>query len=556
MTSSRSHADRRRWVNAGVGALTSAAIVLTAAIGFSWTAQSPEAQAQSQSSQTADTTGTDGGAEQAPSVTDTPIPVGAEQSPSAPSATTGASEPIENVVLILADDLDWGLFNQVPRLAALPDRGMTFTNHTVIDSLCCPSRVSILRGQYIHNHKVISNIEATGGGWPTFRRLGEHRDCLPVWLDNAGSTTAMFGKYMNEYPDPGRPDYVPPGWDEWAVPTSRGDSYTGFDYGLNENGVVKQYGDSPYEFLNDVLNRKAQSFIRKAPDGFFMQFSTYSPHKPYATAPRHRNKHTITKVPRTPAYNAIGINEPAWMKQFYPLSEKRLRKIDKVWAERARSAESFADTVDTVLNTLAATGKDKNTLVVITSDNGYHMGEYRLPKGKRLPYDADTVVPLIMIGPGITPGSRVDDMTSSIDFAPTFTELLGATAPAWVDGRSMTHFIRTGEAPENWRTGALSESLGASTPKDPDWQRFNPPRYDALRTKEWLYVQYADGSKTLYNRQSDPYSLNNVYDSTDPLIVSQLQAQTEQLRVCAGESCRVADSRPILSAPDEPVAGP
>ncbi|MDP4804753.1 MAG: sulfatase [Candidatus Nanopelagicales bacterium] len=540
--------DRRRRLNAGIGALTSLSIVAAAVVGFSWTAQTPEAQARS----SVEDVGTPAPQTPFPVATDAP----SSSSTADPSATESpaVNSQINNVVLILADDLDWGLFGQVPRLAAFRERGMTFTNHTVIDSLCCPSRVSILRGQYIHNHKVISNIEATGGGWPTFRRLGEHRDCLPVWLDNAGSTTAMFGKYMNEYPDPGKADYVPPGWDEWAVPTSRGDSYSGYDYGLNENGTVKQYGDNPYDFLNDVLNRKAQSFLRKAPDGFFMQFSTYSPHKPFATAQRHRGKHAFTRVPRTPAYNAIGINEPAWMNEFFLLPEERLRKIDKVWSERARSAETFADTVDTVLNTLRATGRDKNTLVVISSDNGYHMGEYRLPKGKRLPYDADTVVPLIMIGPGITPGSEVDDMTSSIDFAPTITELLGANSPSWVDGRSLTNFITAGKAPENWRTGALSESLGISTTRDPDWQRFNPPRYDALRTKEWLYVQYADGSKTLYNRLSDPYSLNNVIDTTDPLIVSQLKAQTDQLRVCAGPSCKVADSREILTPSDESIA--
>lgn len=551
MTSLQSPQDRRRWINAGVGIATSLAIVVGTAIGFSVTTSTPQARA----SESGEPAPTEASQAALPLVSETPIPLAPGDQPSAPQAqSSGSIEDIKNVVFVLADDLDWGLFNQVPRLAALPARGMTFTNHTVIDSLCCPSRVSILRGQYIHNHKVISNIEATGGGWPTFRRLGEHRDCLPVWLNDAGSTTGMLGKYMNEYPDLNRPEYVPPGWDEWAVPTSRGDSYTGYDYGLNENGVVKQYGDNPYDFLNDVLNRKAQSFIRKSPDGFFLQFSTYSPHKPFATAQRHRAKHTFTRIPRTPAYNAIGINEPAWMKQFFPLSEKRLRNLDKVWSDRARSAETVADTVDTVFNTLAATGRAKDTLVVISSDNGYHMGEYRLPKGKRLPYDADTVVPLIMIGPGITPGTRIDDMTSSIDFAPTFTDLLGARAPSWIDGRSLVPFISNGKAPSNWRTGALSESLGISTPDDPDWQRFNPPRYDALRTKEWLYVQYADGSRTLHNRLSDPYSLNNVIDSTDPVIVAQLRAQTNELRVCAGANCRVADARPLLEVPDESIA--
>ncbi len=76
---------------------------------------------------------------------------------------------VRNVVFVLADDLDWELFTQVPRLAALQDEGMTFTNSTVTDSLCCPSRTSILRGQYIHNHRVVSNMSFSGGGWPTFQ---------------------------------------------------------------------------------------------------------------------------------------------------------------------------------------------------------------------------------------------------------------------------------------------------------------------------------------------------------------------------------------------------
>ena len=146
-----------------------------------------------------------------------------------PTVDQVASPAFRNVVMILADDLDWKLFDQIPRLQALKERGMTFTNHTVVDSLCCPSRVTIMRGQYIHNHEVVSNIEATGGGWPTFQRLDADEDCLPVWLNDAGVTTALYGKYLNEYPT--RPDgirYVPPGWDEWAVPISRGDSYSGY----------------------------------------------------------------------------------------------------------------------------------------------------------------------------------------------------------------------------------------------------------------------------------------------------------------------------------------
>lgn len=462
-----------------------------------------------------------------------------------------ADDPIEstepptfrNVVMVLADDLDWKLFDQIPRLAALKDRGITFTNHTVVDSLCCPSRVTILRSQYIHNHKVISNIEATGGGWPTFKRLGEHKDNLPVWLSSAGVTTALFGKYLNEYPTrPGGIRYVPPGWDEWGVPISRGDSYSGYNYTMNHNGELVRYGTKPEDFLNDVLNNNARDFIAETNEPFFLYLSTYTPHKPFATAPRHLGTHIGTVAPRTPAYNSIGENEPAWLARFPRLSDWKLARLDKTWRKRAQSAETVADSVEAVLTELEATGKDKDTLVVVTTDNGYHVGKYRMPKGKRTPYATDTVVPLIAIGPGIPAGVEVDAMTSTIDLAPTFTEILRGRAPDWIDGRSLVPFLAAGKAPDNWRNAALSESIGETNKSDPDYLPFIPPPFSALRTPRWMYVEYDDGSRALYDQLTDPYELRNVVDSVDPTFVAELSAQLAQLERCAGPSCREADA--------------
>lgn len=451
-----------------------------------------------------------------------------------------------NVVMVLADDLDWKLFDQIPRLRALKDRGMTFTNHTVVDSLCCPSRVTIMRGQYIHNHEVISNIEATGGGWPTFQRLGEDEDCLPVWLDNAGVTTALYGKYLNEYPTrPGGIRYVPPGWDEWAVPISRGDSYSGYSYTLNDNGDLVRYGTRPEDFLNDVLNNKAQDFIARTEEPFFLYLSNYTPHKPFATAPRHLAAHSGTVAPRTPAYNTYGQNEPEWLAEFPRLSDWKLSELDQVWRKRARSAETVADSVDAVLAELERTGKDDETLVVITSDNGYHVGEYRMPKGKRTPYAADTVVPMIAIGPGIPAGVEVQEMTSTIDLAPTFTEVLGGQTPEWVDGRSLVPFLAAGVPPDSWRNAALSESIGETDKSDPDYLPYIPPPFSALRTPRWLYVEYDDGSSALYDRLTDPYELRNIVEemrASDPAFVASLSAQLAQLDACAGPSCRAADA--------------
>lgn len=478
--------------------------------------------------------------------------------------SAAAAEPpaFRNVVLVLADDLDWKLFDQIPRLAALKDKGMTFTNHTVVDSLCCPSRVTILRSQYIHNHRVISNIEATGGGWPTFQRLDEHKDNLPVWLSRAGVTTALYGKYLNEYPTrPRGIRYVPPGWDEWAVPISRGDSYSGYSYTLNDNGELVHYGTRPEDFLIDVLNNKARDFISSTDEPFFLYLSTYTPHKPFATAMRHVGAHRKLTAPRTPAFNSFGVNEPAWLAKFPQLTDWKISTLDRVWQRRAESAETVADSVDAVLAELAATGKDKDTLVIVTTDNGYHVGEYRMPKGKRTPYATDTVVPMIAIGPGIPAGVEVDAMTSTIDLAPTFTEVLGGRAPNWIDGRSLVPFLAAGRAPDDWRNAALSESIGETDESDPDFLPFIPPPFSALRTPRWMYVEYDDGSTALYDQVTDPYELRNIIDQVDPAFVAQLSSQLAQLERCAGPSCRQADAMtitdplPAESPPAEPMPG-
>ncbi len=464
----------------------------------------------------------------------------------ATATTTDAAEAlagVQNVVLILADDLDWALFDQIPRLAALKERGATFTNQTVTDSLCCPSRTSIMRSQFLHNHRVISNALSSGGGWPTFRNLGEHTDCLPVWLQSAGVQTGMFGKYLNEYPErPRAARYVPPGWTQWGVPTSRGDSYTGYDYTLNVDGELVRYGSKPKDFLNDVITGRAVDFIEGASAPFFLQLSTYNPHSPAPVAVRNKTSHPATAAPRSPNYNAIGTNEPSWISQFPTMPIWRQEHLDRVWRQRAQSAESVADSVDAVLASLEATGKADSTLVIVTSDNGYHAGAHRLSKGKRTAYREDTVVPMIVIGPGVTPGTTVDAMTSTIDLAPTITSLLGATAPAWVDGRSLIEILATGQVPATWRTATISESMGTSQPGDPDYQVEAPPPFTALRTSDWLFVVYTGGERELYDLRADPFELNNIADTADPQLVAALYSQLIAMGECSGETCRTADT--------------
>jgi N-acetylglucosamine-6-sulfatase len=534
---------RRRAITAATATLTALAIVAGFVVLTGVTSTPSQASTGSVDALPSASASIEVGPE--PSVSATPAaPATATASPT--GAPTGSVADIKNVVLILADDLDWALFDRIPRLAALKAEGMTFANSTVTDSLCCPSRTSILRSQYIHNHRVVSNIVETGGGWPTFKALGEQKDCLPVWLKSAGVTTGLFGKYLNDYTMSTNAKHgIPPGWDQFAVPVSHAESYSGYDYTLNDNGTQRSYGSRPKDFLNDVITKKATDFIRTSPDGFFLELASFSPHRPAPVATRNKGTHLGEVAPRFPNYNVYGTNEPTWMRKLRTLDPQTQGMLDAQWRQRAQSAESIADSVDAVRAELAATGRSANTLIIVTSDNGYHAGAHRMRGGKRTAFREDTVVPMVVIGPGVAPGSRVDAMTSTVDLAPTITDLLGAQSPAWIDGRSLTGILGSGQVPTDWRTAALSESMGQSAPKDPDYQADAPPNFSALRTPQWLFVVYRSGERELYDLANDPYELNNIASTADAGLVAGLYSQLQALRSCVGPTCRTADSIPI-----------
>src|SRR5438105_2581623 len=142
-----------------------------------------------------------------------------------------------NIVLVLADDLDSSLVQYMPKLRELVQApGLTFTNYYVSSALCCPSRVSLLRGQLPHNTTVLTNED----GFAKFHQLGLESSTVATWLQSAGYRTALMGKYLNGYLEArgtGLFEFVPPGWSEWDV---AGDGFREVDYTMNHNGVLRQ----------------------------------------------------------------------------------------------------------------------------------------------------------------------------------------------------------------------------------------------------------------------------------------------------------------------------
>ena len=130
-------------------------------------------------------------------------------------ARQGDNSEQPNIILILTDDLDLRAMEHLPNVAELlAAQGTTFTNYFVTTPGCCPSRASILRGQHTHNHQVLRS-SGPFGGFDRFQEFDLGESTVATWLQDAGYTTGLIGKYLNGYPNEADPTYVPPGWDEW-----------------------------------------------------------------------------------------------------------------------------------------------------------------------------------------------------------------------------------------------------------------------------------------------------------------------------------------------------
>jgi len=443
-----------------------------------------------------------------------------------------------NIIFVLTDDLDAASISKVPSLQAyMTDEGITFENAFVTYSLCCPSRATILTGQYPHNHLIRSNGPPIGG-FETFRELGRERSTLATWLDDAGYETALFGKYLNGYGNHGG-DHVPAGWDEWygVVGATQ----------VNQNGQLVTYEGDTY--LDDALSGLAQDFVRRqerkdAP--FFIYLSVHAPHAPAKPALRHEELYEDLRAPRTPSFDEGDVSDkPRWVRKL-TLSSGEKRRIDGLYRKRLRTMAGVGETLGGLLRTLEQTGKLDNTYIVLTSDNGFHMGQHRLGLGKQTAYEEDIRVPLIIRGPGVPVEVSSDEMVLNNDFAPTFADLAGLPPPASVDGRSFASLLDTRQDndPASWRT-AFEVRNWDNKKDETSYRAVTPvPPYRAVRTQRYLYVQYESGEHELYDLGKDPYELRNLYDSADPDLIADLDSRLDALGDCAGEGCRAAENVP------------
>lgn len=464
------------------------------------------------------------------------VPAGAQVTVPVPVATPpAATRP--NIVFVLTDDLSWDLVRRMPAVRQLQRDGVTFSRYIVSDSLCCPSRASILTGRLPHNTHVETNVPPLGG-YQQFLAAGNQASTFATALRASGYRTALMGKVLNGYLASQDPPLA--GFSDWAAVSN---GYRQYGYLLNHNGTPVGYGYEPESFHNAVLTRDAEALIadsaaRRAP--FMLEVSSFTPHAPFVAAPGDEDSFPFLRVRRSGAFAKPNRDAPSWLSGRPPLTRAQQRRMDRVVRRRASAVQAVDRMVAALRARLVAAGIAGNTYFVFTSDNGFHTGEHRLLAGKQTAFDSDVRVPLIVAGPGIPPGTTTDVLAQNTDLRPTFEAMAGAPVSADVDGVSLLPWLQIPDL-LGGRGAAIVEHV-QTVPRpatDPDAQTRragNPPDYVALRLPDATYVEYVTGEREYYDLLNDPHQRFNVFDELSLRRQDELGQRLAALRACVGAS--------------------
>jgi len=417
-------------------------------------------------------------------------------------ALVPAKQP--NVLFIAIDDLnDWvGCLGghpqaQTPNMDRLAARGTVFLNAHCQSPLCNPSRASLLTG-------LRPTTTGIYGLAPGIRDVERTRDCvtLPQYFARHGYFTATFGKVFhdgsiperlrtNEFnvwgPAPGMP--LPPVKFVNTPATMRL-----MDWGVYPNDDRQQadwrIADAAIAQMNSLPSDKPS----------FLAVGFRLPHVPCFASQqwfdRFPPEERIT-LPPVKEGDGDDVPEFSWYLH-WKLPEPRLSwlKMAHQWRPLVRAylaSTTFMDSqIGRVLDALKATGRETNTVIVLWSDNAWHLGEKAIT-GKNTLWERSTRVPLIFAGPGAGQGIQCSQPAELLDIYPTLIELCGLSAKPGLEGHSLVPQLKDPKAPRPW-PAITSHNQGN----------------DTVRTEHWRFIRYADGSQELYDHRNDPNEWTNL----------------------------------------------
>lgn len=387
-----------------------------------------------------------------------------------------ASRP--NLIFILLDDhstLDEGLSVMPHYAQRFRDEGMRMSNAFVSSPKCCPSRTSLLSGRFAH--RLADDVD----GWcGDFSAAGRYNG---TWIGELqrdyGYRVGYFGKYINTMtalcPKKGGVGIVPSDFN-----VSAGDAFVAqcteayYNVTWSLNGKIVTTGDGPSDYAAAYLGNHSIPWLHSAAQAsatgaapFFAFLAPHAPHLPATPAPWHINAPLpadALTAPRVPSYNAFSSGKSWNVEQnaATPFSDFTKAGIDAHARNRARTLLSVDDYVLDIFNVLEAANIIESTYVIMTSDHGYHLGNFGLPFEKSTTYDIDVRIPFYVRGPGVPKNASALGPISLMDIGPTFLELAGKPAGGKrvSDGVSFAPLLKAaGAPPPGWRDGVLIEHI-------------------------------------------------------------------------------------------------
>ena len=415
-------------------------------------------------------------------------------------------KPRANILFIAIDDLnDWvGPLEghpqvKTPNMDRLAARGTTFYNAHTQAPLCNPSRTSLMVGR---------RPSSTGiyGLAPWFREVETLRDLetLPQFFARNGYVTYAAGKiYHGRYgrdEDGSEFHHLGPRPGVGAVPEKKMVS-------TPQNHRLMDWGTFPHKD-EDKGDWAVASWAVEQLEGplngpqeqpFFLAAGFFLPHVPcYVTQEWYdmypRDSVQLPEIRRddredTPRFS--------WYLH-WKLPEPRLKFIEEAgeWRNLVASylaSISFVDSqVGRLLDALEASGHAGNTIIVLWSDHGWHLGE-KLITGKNTLWDRSARVPLVFAGPGVSEGARVTSPAELLDIYPTLVELTGLPAKEGLEGHSLVPQLKDSDARRDW----------------PAITTHNAGNH-GVRSERWRYIVYADGTEEFYDMENDPQEFTNL----------------------------------------------
>ncbi len=471
------------------------------------------------------------------------------------SRATAADKP--NIVFVFSDDHAYQALSayghplkllDTPNLDRIAKQGMRFDRCLVPNSICGPSRATVLTGKYSHANGFYNNTNS---------RFDGSQVTFPKLLQQAGYQTAIVGKW-HLVSDP-------TGFDFWHILPGQGLYY---NPPMIKNGQRTQNPGYVTDLITDYSLDWLKQRDKQKP--FMLMCQHKAPHREWAPALRHlghdkdrkypepdtlfddyagRGKaeknqdmtlaKTFTRLDAKLTYppNMTDAQKAEWDKYYKPRNEAfEAAKLEGKELVRWRynrylhdylgCVKAVDEGVGKLLDYLDAEGLSENTIVVYTSDQGFYLGEHGW-FDKRWIFEESVRTPLLVRWPGVTkPGSTNKDLVSNLDFAPTFLEAAGLSAPDAMHGKSLVPVLK-GQTPADWRKSFYYHYYEYPGPH-------SVARHYGVVTDRYKLVRFYEPGVDyweLFDLKNDPKELTNVYDKPEYLRTrEQLEAELTRLR--------------------------